>query len=361
MGNAHLTYWEGNMSEERAKMPGVVANENDLAELLSRPSPALVTMMKRLDGDIMLLGVAGKIGPDLALTALRAIKEAGVEKKLIGVDLFPEEGSRTFLENAGVEFIACDLLNPAEVAGLPRVKNVIYLVGRKFGTQGNQELTWMINVVAPANAARHFTDSRIVAFSTGCVYPMVGAATGGCVETDEPGPIGEYAQSCLGRERVFEYYSKANSTPVSLIRLNYAVDLRYGVLYDIGELVLEGKPVDLTMGYFNTIWQGDVNNQTLLALEHCASPPAIWNVTRPEVVSIRAVAEQFAEIMGKKAEFTGTEGDAALLSNSAKATKVFGPPTVSLEKLIHWQAHWLLAGGRSLDKPTHFEETGGQY
>ncbi|MFH1748896.1 MAG: NAD-dependent epimerase/dehydratase family protein [Planctomycetota bacterium] len=349
------------MPETAARLPKVVANEADLEALLSRPSPALVNMMKRLDGDIMLLGVAGKIGPDLALTALKAIKKAGVDKKLIGVDLFPEEESRALLENSGVELIACDLLNPAEVAALPRARNVIYLVGRKFGTQGNEELTWMINVVAPANAARHFSESRIVAFSTGCVYPMVGPAGGGCVETDQPGPLGEYAQSCLGRERVFEYYSKANSTPVSLIRLNYAVDLRYGVLYDIGKLVLEGKPIDLTMGYFNAIWQGDVNNQTLLALEHCTSPPAIWNVTRPEVVSIRRVAEQFAEIMGKRVEFTGEEGPVALLSNSAKATKVFGPPTVLLEKLIHWQAHWLMAGGRSLNKPTHFEETGGEY
>jgi len=349
------------MSEPDAKLPGVVANETDLGELLSRPSPALVDMMKRLDGDIMLLGVAGKIAPDLARTALRASREAGTQKNLIGVDLFPEEGSRALLENAGVELIACDLLNPADVAHLPRARNVMYLAGRKFGTQGSEALTCMVNVVAPANVARHFSESRIVAFSTGCVYPMVDAATGGCVEADVPGPIGEYAQSCLGRERVFEYYSKVNSTPVRLIRLNYAVDLRYGVLYDIGKLVLEGKPIDLTMGRFNTIWQGDVNNQTLLALEHCASPPAVWNVTRPGVVSIRRVAEEFAEIMGTKAKFTSEEGPVALVSNSAKATEAFGPPAVSLERLIHWQAHWLLAGGRSLSKATHFEETGGKY
>lgn len=349
-----------NVPETEAKLPDLVTNEPDLEELLSRPSPALANTMKRLDGDIV-LGVSSKIGPSLAMTALRAIRQAGISKTVIGVDLFPEEASRTLLENSGVELIACDLLNPAEVAGLLRARNVVYLVGRKSGTQGNEELTWMINVVAPANVARHFSESRIVAFSTGCVYPMVDAAGGSCVETDAPGPIGEYAQSCLGRERVFEYYSKANNTPVGLIRLNYAVDLRYGVLHDIGKLVLEDKPVDLTVGYFNTIWQGDVNNQALLALQHCDSPPAVWNVTRPEVVSTRSVAEKFAEIMGKRVEFTGTEGPVAFLGNSAKATEAFGPPPVPLDTLIHWQAHWLLAGGRSLNKPTHFEETGGEY
>jgi nucleoside-diphosphate-sugar epimerase len=349
------------MPAEEASLPEVVADETDLAELLSRPSPALIAMMKHLDGDIMVLGISGKIGPDLALTALRAIRQAGGRSKVIGVSRFSDEGARERLEKVDIELVTCDLLTTEGVATLPGVRNIIYLAGRKFGTHGNEELTWVANVVVPANVAHHFRESRIVAFSTGAVYPMVTPASGGCREEDPLGPIGEYAQSCLGRERVFGYYSKANGTPVSLIRLNYAVDLRYGVLHDIGKLVLEDKPVDLTMGYFNTIWQGDVNNQTLLAIAHCSSPPAVWNVTRPEVVSTRRVAGQFAEIMGRKVAFKGEEGPVALLSNPARAAKVLGPPAVSLKAMVRWQAHWLLAGGRSLEKPTHFEETGGEY
>ena len=349
------------MSEMEARLPEVVADETQLAELLSRPSPALVAMMGHLEGDIMLLGISGKIGPDLALTALRAIRRAGGNNRVIGVSRFSEEGSRERCENMDIDIVACDLLNPEDIAALPRTRNVIFLAGRKFGTHSNEEVTWVANVVVPANVARHFRDSRIVAFSTGAVYPMVAPASGGCREEDRLKPIGEYAQSCVGRERVFTYYSKANGTPVSLIRLNYAVDLRYGVLHDIGKLVLEDKPVDLTMGYFNTIWQGDVNNQTLLALEHCSSPPSVWNVTRPEVVSTRQVAERFGEIMGRHVEFKGEEGQVTLLSNPARAMKSFGPPAVSLDRLIKWQAQWLLTGRRSLNKPTHFEEAGGEY
>lgn len=348
------------MTEPNANLPQVISSESELEDYLSKPSSNLINMMKRLEGDILILGVAGKIGPDLARTALRAIEEAGLKKKVIGVDLFPEDGSKDAFKNMEIELIKCNMLEPDEVAKLPHVKNVIYLVGKKFGTSGSEELTWMINVVAPANAARHFYQSRIVAYSTGCVYPLVDT-NNICTEDGPVGPVGEYAQSCLGRERVFEYYSKIHNTPVSLIRLSYAVDLRYGVLYDIGRMVLEEKPIDLKMAYFNTIWQGDVNNQTFLALEHCASPPSVWNVTRPEIVSTKSVAEEFARIMGKKVVFTGEEGHKYFLSDTSKAMKVFGAPTVSLEKLIHWQAYWLLSGGRSLNKPTHFEENEGDY
>ena len=348
------------MSEMKANLPETISSESELEELLSKPSSNVVNMMKRLDGDIIILGVSGKIGPELARTTLRAIEEAGVEKRVIGVDLFPEEGSMEHLAGLDIDLIKCNLLEPDEVAALPDAKNVVFMAGRKFGTSGDEELTWMINVILPANVARHFSQSRIVAFSTGCVYPLVDTDNI-CSEDSPLGPVGEYAQSCLGRERVFEYYSKANNTQIGLIRLSYAVDLRYGVLYDIGKMVLEEKPIDLKMGYFNTIWQGDVNNQMLLAFEHCASPPAIWNITRPEIVSIKFVAEEFAKIMGKKAVFKGEEGHKYFLSDTSKAMKVFGPPAVSLERLIHWQAHWLLSGGRSLSKPTHFEENEGEY
>lgn len=342
-------------------LPDVIANEAELVELLSRPSPAVIDMMKSLDGDIMLLGISGKIGPELGLMAVRAIKEAGSNSKVFGVSRFSEKGAMDRFADMNIELIKCDLMEPDDINALPRVKNIIYLAGRKFGTHGSEEQTWVANAVVPASIARHFRDSRIVAFSTGAVYPMVMPSSGGCVEEDALTPVGEYAQSCVGRERVFTHYSKANGTPMSLIRLNYAVDLRYGVLYDIGKLVMEGKPVNITMGYFNVIWQGDMNNQTLLLLDHCASPPSVWNVTRPVVESTRAVAGKFAKIMGKEATFTGKEGATALLSNPAKAVDVLGAPTVSIDKLIHYQAHWLMSGGRSLDKPTHFEETGGKY
>jgi nucleoside-diphosphate-sugar epimerase len=342
-------------------LPDVIANEAELVELLSRPSPAVIGMLKRLDGDIMLLGISGKIGPELGLMAVRAIKEAGSNGKVFGVSRFSEDDARERFADMDIELIKCDLMEPDDVNALPRVKNIIYLAGRKFGTHGSEELTWVANAVVPASVAKHFRDSRIVAFSTGAVYPMVTPSSGGCVEEDALIPIGEYAQSCVGRERVFTHYSKANGTPMSLIRLNYAVDLRYGVLYDIGKLVMESKSVNVKMGYFNVIWQGDVNNQTLILLDHCASPPSVWNMTRPGVVSTREVAGEFAKIMGKEATFTSEESPTAFLSNPAKAVDILGAPMVSLDKLIHYQAHWLMAGGRSLDKPTHFEETGGKY
>lgn len=349
------------MDETAPSLPEVVESEADLTELLSRPTGALVEMMKRLDGDIMLLGISGKIGPELGLMALRAAREAGVGKTVIGVSRFSEEGARTRLEDMGLDLVACDLLDPDEVASLPRVKNIVYLAGRKFGTHGNEDLTWMANVVVPAHVARHFAGSRIVAFSTGAIYPMVTPSTMGCTEEEAARPIGEYAASCLGRERVFEYFSRTGGTPVSLIRLNYAVDLRYGVLYDIGKRVMDGQEIDLTMGHFNVIWQGDVNAQTLLTLEHCASPPAVWNITGPWIVSTRSTAEAFAGILGRKAVLHGEEGPVAFLSNPARAANIFGPPTVALDTMIRWQAHWLRSGGRALGKPTHFEETGGTY
>ncbi len=349
------------MADQVTELPELIENEAELSEVLSRPSPALIEMMGRLPGDLLLLGISGKIGPDLARTALRAIEAAGVEKKVIGVSRFTEDSARERFAGLDLELIPCDLADPDAVAALPRVENVIYLAGRKFGTHGREDLTWLANVVVPAYVARAFAKSRIVAFSTGAVYPMVTPASGGCKEEPPLAPVGEYAQSCLGRERVFTCFSLTHGTPVALVRLNYAVDLRYGVLYDIGKRVLADEPVDVSMANFNTIWQGDVNVQTLLLLEHCATPPAIWNQTRPGIVTTRAVAEEFAAIMGKKVLFTGQEAPVALLSDATRAAETFGPPSVSLKRLIRWQAHWLQVGGRTLDKPTHFEETGGQY
>jgi len=342
-------------------LPGHIADESTLDDLLSSPSPALVEMMKRLEGDIVMLGIAGKIGFSLGAMAVRAIREAGVRKRVLGVSRFSDASGRARVEALGIEPIACDLLEPAAVAKLPRVANVIFLAGRKFGTQDSENLTWAINTVVPANVARHFGQSRIVAFSTGCVYPIVPVSSGGCTEEDVLTPIGEYSQSCLGRERVFAYYSAARKTPTCLYRLNYAIDLRYGVLHDIARRIWQGEPVDLTMGHFNVIWQGDANDIALRALEICETPATALNVTGPETVSVAYAAAVMGRFMGKPVTFSGEDSQSALLSNAAKAFRLFGYPRVPLHAMLEWTAQWVKAGGSSLNKPTHFEVKTGKY
>ena len=339
----------------------VIKNEAKLDDLLSRPAPELIGLMQRLDGEIMILGIAGKMGISLGRMAMRAIAEAGVKKRVIGVSRFSNLDAQALSEGYGMETIRCDLLDAGAVAALPRVKNILFMAGRKFGTQGDEELTWAINTLAPGNVAVHFSESRIAAFSTGNVYPLAPPASGGCIETDPVGPVGEYAQSCLGRERVFQYYSRARGTPVCLIRLNYAMDLRYGVLHDLARKVWRDEPVNIAVGQFNCIWQGDANHQALMAFEHCQTPANILNVTGPELVSVRYAASTFAGLMGKSVVFAGEDSGAALLSNPAKAISLFGYPRVSLLRMLEWTAQWVMAGGPSLDKPTHFEETGGRY
>jgi nucleoside-diphosphate-sugar epimerase len=344
------------------QLPESIATEEELDELLSRPSPELIGMMRRLDGDMIVLGIGGKMGITLGLAAVRAARDADTAKRVIGVSRFSNASVRQYLENRGVETIACDLLDRQAVGALPKIKNVIYMVGRKFGTQGHEDLTWATNVVAPDNVGHHFKKSRIVVFSTGCVYPLVPVERGGCTESHPPDPVGEYAQSSLGRERVFSYCSRVYGTPVCLMRLNYAIDLRYGVLHDIGMKVYASQPVDLSVSHFNVIWQGDANRQALLCLEHCSSPPSAINVTGPETISARYVAGQFARIFGTEARFTESQADSRMyLSNSAKASSIFGYPSVSLLQMIEWQAAWIRSGGRSLDKPTHFEVTDGRF
>ncbi len=342
-------------------LPERIADESALDELLSQPGQRVTELMSRLDGDILILGVGGKVGLSVARTALRACAEAGVSKRIVGVDLFPDPSSRAAAAAVGLETITCDLLDIDAVRRLPRLTNVIYMAGRKFGTGGNEALTWAINVLAPGHVAQVFTSSRIVAYSTGCVYPLVEEAGGGCREEQAPAPVGEYAQSCLGRERAFEFYSAREGTPVCLFRLNYAVDLRYGVLYDIGERILKGEPVPVSVGVFNVLWQGDVADRTLLALEQCASPAAPLNVTGTEMLHTREVALRMAEIMGREVSFSGCEGDRNYLSNASKAAGLWGPPTVAAEKLIAWQARWIADGGRSLHIATHFEVSDGKY
>ena len=342
-------------------MPERISNVEELEEILSIPSQELIAMMRRLEGDIMILGVAGKMGVTMARLAVNAIREAGVKKKVYGVARFSQAGDREKLHNWGVETIACDLLNSEAVFKLPQVENIIFMAGRKFGTQGSEAQTWAMNVLAPSYTAEHFRNSRIVAFSTGCVYPLVGVGSCGCTEEVAPAPVGDYSQSCLGRERIFQYYSEQNQTRLLLFRLNYSVDLRYGVLHDIARNIWDGRPVDNTVGYFNVIWQGDANSNALRALELASSPSAILNVTGPEICSVEHAALYMGRIMGREVTFKGVPGDSCYLNNSSKMCRRLGYPSVSLEQMMHWQAHWIADGGPSIGKPTHFEVNNGKF
>ena len=338
-----------------------IINEQALDETLSIPGNGLTEMMSRLDGDIMILGINGKMGVNMGQQAVNAIRAAGVNKKVFGVSRFSDAAGREKLENSGVETIACDLLNRDEVNKLPECKNIIFMAGRKFGTGGSEDLTWAMNVLAPALVAEKFKKSNIVAFSTGCVYPLVSALTGGCTEDVAPEPIGEYSQSCLGRERIFSYYSRINQTPMLLFRLNYAIDLRYGVLHDIASAIWNDQPVNNSVSHFNVLWQGDANCYALRSLEHTASPVTLLNITGPETASTEYIAELFGKLMDKKVTYTGTPGERCYLNNSGKAMSLFGYPRVALDDMIRMQAQWLMQGGRSLGKPTHFEVNNGKF
>lgn len=339
----------------------VIENEKQLEACLAAPNEADVAALRRLAGDVIILGAGGKMGPSLTARIKRAAQAAGVPRRIIAVSRFSSTTARAELESDGIEAISCDLLAPDEVARLPWCANVLFLAGRKFGSAERADLTWAANTVVPANVARRYRGSRIVVFSTGNVYPFVSPASGGAVETDLPEPRGEYAQSCLGRERVFEYFSHEQGTPMLIFRLNYAVDLRYGVLVDIARRVYAGQPIDLTVGHFNTIWQGDANSYALRSLELCAAPPRVLNVTGPEIVAVRAAAEFFARRFEREAMFQGVESGRALLSNATACQQLLGAPEVSLEKLMEWVAHWIARGGTVLDKPTKFEVADGKF
>ena len=335
--------------------------EEQLESLLAEPSAADVDFMRRLQGDLMLLGAAGKMGPSLARRARLAANAAGWPGRIIAVSRFSSPAARRLLEEAGVETLACDLLDPQQVEALPDCPNVIFMAGRKFGSTERPDLTWAINTMVPVTAARRFRGSRIVVFSTGNVYPFVPVSSGGSVEEDPRNPCGEYAQSCLGRERIFEYFSLEHATPCLLFRLNYAVDLRYGVLVDVARKVHAGKEVDLSVGDFNAIWQGDANSYALRCLELCESPPRILNVTGPETISVRRAACWFAQRFGVKPQFAGAEREAALLSNASLCHQLLGYPEVPAGALMEWVARWVEIGGASLNKPTKYEVTNGGF
>ena len=327
---------------------------DDLEEALSRPTAADVECLRRLQGDILILGASGKMGPSLARLCRRAIDESGISRRIIAV-------SRTPLDLPGIESIRCDLLDRSQVARLPECSNILYLAGRKFGSTGSPELTWAMNTLVPAIVAERFRHSRIVAFSTGNVYPLRHVSSGGSRELDPPNPVGEYAQSCLGRERVFEFFSSHHALPCLLFRLNYAVDLRYGVLVDIARKVLSGERVDLTVPAFNVLWQRDANSYALRSLEHCAVPARVLNVTGAEILLVRECAEFFAARFGKPCRWSGAEGQLSLLSNAAACHHLLGPPTVDARTLLEMVADWVQSGGASLDKPTHFEVADGRF
>jgi nucleoside-diphosphate-sugar epimerase len=343
-----------------AEWPEVVSDEAALEELLSRPSDADVAFARTLDDDVLVLGAGGKIGPSLARRVRRALDAAGASRRVLGVDRFSEGGPREALERDGVETLPCDLLDPAQVARLPRVGNVLFLAGRKFGSTDRPDLTWAMNVVLPAIVAPHFAASRIVVFSSGNVYPLVGPGGGGATERDPVAPVGEYAQTCVGRERVFEHASRERGTRCLLLRLFYAVDLRYGTLADVARRVHAGEPVSLAAGHVNAIWQGDAASYAFRGLSLCESPPRPLLVTGPEVVSVREVAKAFGRRFDKPVRFTGRPGP-ALLGDPSLCVSLLGPPEVPLARLVGWVAAWVERGGRSLGKPTHFEATDGRF
>jgi nucleoside-diphosphate-sugar epimerase len=337
-----------------------VGTEDELDELLTRPHSNLCAFMRTVSSPLVVLGAGGKMGPTLAMLARRAAEAAGHSLEVIAVSRFTEEAPRRWLEAQGVRTLRLDLMDRSAIAQLPDARHLVYLVGLKFGTSDNPAQTWAINTLVPAHVAERYPNASLAVVSTGNVYPLVSAPGSGSVETDALTPRGEYANAAVARERIFEFFAWQNGTPLAILRLNYAVDMRYGVLVDIARKVHAGDPVDLTMGYFNCIWQGDANDMILRALALAQSPPCILNLTG-QVLSVRAVSQQFGELLGKPARLTGTEADSALLSNPGRAIALLGPPPTPVDQVIRWTADWIRRGGKLLDKPTHFETRDGKY
>ncbi len=351
----------GSTAVGQGEWPARMEDVTQLEEVLSRPTPAARSGLTTLDSDLLILGVGGKMGPSLARMAVRALAELGLPYRVYGVARFSRPGLRAELEAAGVHTIPCDLLDRAALRWLPDSRNLIFMAGQKFGTTGNQPMTWALNSFLPGLVCERYAEARIVAFSTGNVYPLTTVTLGGSRESDTPQPIGEYANSCLARERIFEYFAATGALRCALMRLNYAVEMRYGVLLDIARKVYAGQPVDVTMGAANVIWQGDANGQALGLLAHCATPAFVCNVTGPETLSVRRVAEQFAGLFGVEAILTGSEAPTALLNNAGQAQALFGYPSVALDRLIGWTGDWVRRDGPTLDKPTHFETRDGNF
>ena len=339
-----------------------IKTELELEELLSRPDDETASAMAALDGDLLILGAGGKMGPSLSRLARRAIDRAGVKKRVIAVARFTNEKLISEFASQGIETISCDLLDRSSLDKLPDIPNVIFMAARKFGTSGEEHLTWAMNTFLPGLVAERYRNSKIVTFSTGNVYPLRPVKDGGAVETTPVDPVGEYAQSALGRERMFEYGSMRWGTSVVLLRLNYAVELHYGVLVDIGRAVFERRPIDLCMPQVNVIWQRDANAWCLRSFAHCQSPPLVLNITGPETLSVRDLALEFGQHFGVEPRFVSAiEGSNALLSDVSKARGLFGDPTVRPKEMIEWIANWIRDGGSMLNKPTHFQTRNGKF
>lgn len=333
----------------------------ELEDRLSQPGQELVDDMREIEGDIVVLGAAGKLGPSLIRLATRAVAEAGTGSRVIAVSRFSTPGSADEVRRAGAEVVEADITDDEQLAALPDADNVIYLVGAKFGTRGKESSTWATNAYLPGRIAQRYSGSRIAALSTGNVYPLSPIDSNGPQETDMVDPVGEYAMSCLGRERILEHFGQANETPISLLRLNYAVEMRYGVLVDIAQAIRSAEPVDVTTGYVNVVWQGYANEITLRSLRYAGVPPFVLNVTGSEIVSVRAAATEIAQHLGTTARFTGEEASTALLSNASLCHELFGYPHIAVPELIEDTANWVRLERPMLDKPTKFQSRNGQF
>jgi hypothetical protein len=342
-------------------LPSAIVDVAQLENLLSEPTPLVLDTLASLDGDILILGVGGKMGPTLARMARRADEMGGKTRRIIGVSRFGTAGLRERLHAWDIETIVCDLLDQEQLARLPDAPNVVHMTGMKFGSTGNESRTWAMNVFSPGMVAQKYRHSRIVAFSTGNVYGLTPVKLGGSREEDPLHPVGEYSLSTLGRERILEHFSRSHQIPMALLRLNYATEMRYGVLVDVARKVFTDEPINLTMGHLNAVWQGDANAMSLCAFAHVASPPFVVNLAGPELLSVRRVAEEFAVLFGKAPRFEGIEADEAFLSNGQRGHHLFGFPRVGPSQMMLWIADWVRRGGPSLDKPTHFEVRDGQF
>jgi nucleoside-diphosphate-sugar epimerase len=349
------------MNPRTPSLPEAIENVDQLETLLSEPAEGVIETLGRLDGDLIVLGVGGKMGPTLARMARRASDTAGVKRRILGVARFSSPDLEQNLRTQRIETIRADLLDPDQLDRLPDAANVVYLAGMKFGATDQSALTWAMNSYLPGMVARRYRHSRIVAFSTGNVYGLTPVHGGGSREEDSLNPVGEYAMSCVGRERILEHFSRTLAIPMGLLRLNYAVELRYGVLVDVAERVQAGEPVDLAMGYFNAIWQADASAMALCAFGHVSSPPFVLNIAGPEVLSVRGVAEEFGRLLGLPVHLRGSEAADALLSDGQLGHRLFGYPRVRPPQMLRWIADWVARGGASLGKPTHFESREGRF